>query len=138
MLVCSSKSHTPSYMTFLSTNYELKVLLVISILVMSMFIGSAHGQSAAVLGYKILPEKMLENTEGVLQVYVLEGGKVIPKKIEQLVVTSSDSSIIQILGVEDNDGFVSNVHVKAISPGIAKIALAAHGFLSTDFSVQVY
>jgi hypothetical protein len=112
---------------------------MVSMLVMSMFVSSAYGQSVPTLGYKILPEKMLENTEGILQVYVLDDGKMIPKKIDQLVVTSSDSSILQILESEsDPNGFVTDVHVKAVSPGTAKIALASHGFLSAEFTVQVY
>ena len=126
-------------MIFLFTTLELKVLLLIPVLMMSVFVGTSYGQSISSLGYKMLPEKMLEDTEGILQVYVLDNGKVIPQKIKQLVVTSSDSEIIQILGVEeDPNGFVTNVHVKAMSPGTAKIALAAHGFLSTEFLAQVY
>ncbi|MGI0010434.1 MAG: Ig-like domain-containing protein, partial [Nitrosopumilaceae archaeon] len=126
-------------MTFLSTNLELKILLMIFILVMSMFTSSTYGQPASTFGYKLLPEKMLENTEGILQVYVLDGEKVVPKKIEQLVVTSSDSSIIQILKTEnDPNEFITNVYIKAISAGSAKIALAAEGFLSTEFPILVY
>ncbi len=109
---------------------------------------TAFGQTAVTssytFDYRMNPGQLIENTDGVLQVDMLQSGTsganaiMVPQKIQNLIVTSSDSSIIQVLGVEDGDGFVKNVKIHANNPGTANIALAAPGFASLSFSVTVY
>ena len=124
-------------MTFLDIINDLKLELVLIVIVMSLF-STAHGQISPEFGYRLIPDKIVKGTEVVLQVY-LKGDTIIPGKMDNLVVTSSDSSIIQVMEVGENqNGFFTPVKVKAVGAGIADIALAASGLESTEFPVTVY
>jgi len=126
-------------MTFLGINRDLKLELVLIVIVMSLFTSVTYGQTPTEFGHRLIPNKIVANTEGVLQVYAKEGEAMIPSQINNLVITSSDSSIIQIVEIGKNEnGFITPVKVKAISSGTADIALAAPGFLSEEFPVTVY
>ncbi|MFQ5781584.1 MAG: hypothetical protein ACE5GR_00845 [Nitrosopumilus sp.] len=108
-------------------------------IISSIFFIPIHAQTTSEFGYQLHPEKLLENTEGTLQIFVKSNDLMVPKEIEDLKVVSSDNSIIQILGVEEgNDKFTKNVLIKAGTPGIVNIALAAHGFSSKEISLQVF
>lgn len=99
----------------------------------------AYGQLTSEFGYQIHPEKILENTEGTIQVFVISNEMMVPKEVENLQVISSDNSIIQVLGIEEGeDEFTKNVLIKAKKPGIASIALAASGFSSKEISLEVF
>ena len=98
-----------------------------------------HAQSTSEFGYQLHPEKLLENTEGTLQVFVTSNEMMVPKQISNLKAISSDNSVIEILGIEDgNDNYTKNILVKAKSPGIANVALAAQGFSSKEITLQVF
>ncbi|MCV0430099.1 hypothetical protein [Nitrosopumilus sp.] len=106
---------------------------------MSIFVIPVQAQITSEFGYQLHPEKLLENTEGKLQIFVTSNNMMVPKQIENLKVVSSDNSIIQILGVEDsNDKFTKNILIKAVNPGITTIALAASGFSSKEISLEVF
>jgi hypothetical protein len=97
----------------------------------------AYGQTPAELGYRFLPNKIVANTDVVLQVYTK--GDSLPQSIGNLISTSSDSSIIQILDVEKTpNDFNTYVKIKALNPGTATIALAAPGYASQEVPVTVY
>ncbi|MBI1829177.1 MAG: hypothetical protein HYR87_06880 [Thaumarchaeota archaeon] len=97
----------------------------------------AYGQTPAELGYRFLPNKIVANTDVVLQIYAK--GDSVPQSISNLIATSSDSSIIQILDVEKTpNDFNTYVKIKALNPGTATIALAAPGFASQEVPVTVY
>jgi hypothetical protein len=97
----------------------------------------AYGQTPSELSYRLIPNKILQNSEGILQVY--SNGESAPTNIENLVATSSDSSVIQILGIEpDKNNFITDVKIKTGSSGKANIALAAPGFTSQEFPITVY
>ena len=99
----------------------------------------AQAQTTSEFGYQLHPEKLLEKTEAVLQIFVTSNDMMVPKQIENLKVISSDNSIIEILSVEDgNDAFTTNVKIKANEPGITSIALAASGFSSKEISLEVF
>ena len=99
----------------------------------------AQAQVTSEFGYQLHPEKLLENTEGTLQIFVTSNEMMVPKEIGNLKAISSDNSIIQILGVVDGDDkFIKNVLIKAKKPGITSIALAAPGFSSKEISLEVY
>ena len=105
-------------------------LLVIAIL----FSNSAYADTPGQLGIKLLPGKISENSNGFIQVY----SKSVDSTVDKLIATSSDPSIIQILGVEKvNSTAITNVKVKAIRAGQAKVALAAPGFSSEEFTIDV-
>lgn len=99
---------------------------------------SAHAQQVTDLGYQIHPEKILENTEGVIEIFVSSEGYMIPKNISNLKVTSSDSSIIEILGVDESQEYSTKIKIKALAPGKANLAVAASGFSSQEIPLNVY
>jgi hypothetical protein len=99
----------------------------------------ANAQTASEFGYKFLPEKLLENTVGDLQVYVTSNDLMVPTTITDLKVISSDTDTIQILEVEDDsESYIKNIKIKAIKPGITTVALAAPGFSSKEITVEVF
>lgn len=117
----------------------MKVIFVIIGILLGVFFVPAYAQVTSEFGYQIHPEKLLENTEGTMQVFVISNEMMVPKDVENLKVISSDNAIIQILSVEDgNDEFSKNVKIKAKKPGITSIALAASGFLSKEISLEVF
>ena len=110
-------------------------MLIVTIIVTP----NAYGQEPKNFGYKLLPEKLVEDTEGLLQVYGLQKNIPIPNTIENLIVTSSDQGIVKILELSTNlDTAITSVKLQAIDSGIANIAIAASGFVSEEFSITVY
>ena len=72
-----------------------------------MFVIPVQAQVTSEFGYQLHPEKLLENTEGKLQIFVTSNDMMVPMQIENLKIISSDNSIIQILGVENGtDEFI--------------------------------
>ena len=117
----------------------MKAVATLIVILASTFTGTVYGESPNQFDYRLLPDKIVENTEGILQIHILKDGHIFPDKIQNLIVTSSESSIIQILGIEyDESNFMTNVKIKAIKAGTSKIAIAAPGFMSEEFSVAVY
>jgi hypothetical protein len=115
----------------------MRIILAISIMSIIMFSTYAHGQTPNELECRLVPNKILQNSDGMLQVYAK--GDAVPTNIENLVATSSDSSIIQILGVEqDKNNFITDIKIKTGSAGTANIELAAPGFSSQEFPITVY
>ncbi len=130
--------HTGQYIQKIKRNAVLKAIFLISLMMGSLFI-PANAQTTAEFGYKLLPEKLLENTFGDLQVYVISNSMMVPRTITDLKVISSDTDIVQILEVEkDSDSYIKNIKIKAIAPGITTVALAAPGFSSKEITVEVF
>ena len=114
---------------------KLRYILAV-IVCLTIWVHYAYGQSDSELGVRLVPNKIMENTDGILQVYSNSDDIV---KIDKLIATSSDSSIIQILGIEtEKGGFVTDVKIQAVGAGDATIALAAPGFHSMEYKVTVY
>lgn len=114
------------------------IFLIIGI-ALSMLIVPAYAQVTSEFGYQLHPEKLLENTEGTLQVFVSSNDMMVPKEISNLKAISSDNSIIEILGIEDSgDKFTKNILIKAKNPGSTTIALAAQGFSSKEIALEVF
>jgi len=104
-----------------------------------LFVVPAHAQTTSEFGYQLHPEKLLENTEGTLQIFVTSNEMMVPKQIANMKAVSSDNSIIQIIGIEDgNDKYTKNILIKAKNPGIASIALAAPGFSSKEITLEIF
>jgi len=117
----------------------LKAIFLILGIIVSILVIPAQAQTTSEFGYQLHPEKILENTEGILQIFVTSNEMMMPKQIQDLKVISSDNSIIQILAVEEsNDKYTKNVVIMAKKPGITTIALAAPGFSSKEISLQVF
>ena len=112
----------------------MKYLLGIIILASIAFMGYANADTPSVIGSVVLPNKIMENTNGIIEVYSKTEGVTIDK----LVATSSDPTIIQIQGItQDPSHSISYVKIKAIKAGDAKMALAAPGFSSNEFGITV-
>ena len=121
-------------------SFDLKSLSVFVLLaVVCVFIANnAFAQPSSEFGYRLIPSKIVENSEGILQVYAKDEVG-IPTKIDNLIVTSSDSSIVEIRGIEENpDSGITSVNIRAVNPGTADVALAAPGFASQEFEITVY
>jgi hypothetical protein len=100
---------------------------------------NSYGQEPKNFGYKLLPEKLVEGTEGILQVYGLQKNIPIPNTIDNLIVTSSDQNIIKILELSTNkDTSITSVKLQGVDSGTANIAIAAPGFASEEFSITIY
>lgn len=109
-------------------------LLVVTII---FFSASAYGEEFN-MRVKIFPEKIMENSEGVLQIYAVYNSHIFPKKINDLRYSSSDSSIVKILGTDsDADSFI-HLRIKTMNPGTASIKLVAPGFASQEIPIIVY
>jgi hypothetical protein len=90
-------------------------------------------------GTRFIPSKLVEDKEGMIQVFVKKGTSFVPEKISGLTVTSLDSKILRVLTVKDSEsGFVSEVTVKGVKAGTTTLFLAAPGFSSMELPVQVY
>jgi len=117
----------------------MKVIFLILGIISIMFVVPVQAQTTSEFGYQLHPEKLLENTEGILQIFVTSNDMMIPIGIKDLKTISSDNAIIQILGIEDGDNeFIKNIMIKARKPGIATIVLAAPGFSSKEISLEVF
>ncbi|MDE1831143.1 MAG: hypothetical protein KGI02_02105 [Thaumarchaeota archaeon] len=98
----------------------------------------SYADSDYSFGVRIMPDKLIENSDGVLQVYALHSGNIYPQKIENMVFSSTDSSIIQVIGVESGDNFITNIKLKTVGQGSAKIEIGAPGFISQEVPITVY
>ena len=99
-----------------------------------LFSNYAYADTAGQLGMKLFPGKIIENSEGLIQVYSKSEGGIINK----LVATSSDPSIVQIISItQDPSHTLFTVKINAIKYGEAKISLAAPGFSSEELTIDV-
>lgn len=90
-------------------------------------------------GVRLMPQKLIENSDGTLQVYALHNSHIYPQKIENMIFSSTDSSIVQVIGIENNsDNFITNIKLKTSGQGSAKIELGAPGFVSQEIPITVY
>lgn len=105
------------------------------IMAASVATGLAYAEE---LDVRFLPSKMVENYDGMMHVFAVEGGKAVPKEISDLRITSLDSSVLHIEKVREGDDFITEVSVRAGKPGTTKIYLAAPGFTSKEIPVTVY
>lgn len=131
--------HTGQYNKKHSDHFRLKSIFLVLAIMTSILVIPAHAQTTSEFGHQLHPGKLLENTEGILQIFIESNEMMVPQQINNLKAISSDNSIIEILGIEDgNDKFTKNVLIKAKKPGTTTIALAASGFSSKEISLQVF
>jgi len=117
----------------------MKAIFLILGIIAGILVVPVQAQTISEFGYQLHPEKLLENTEGVLQIFVTSNELMIPTQISNLKAISSDNSIVEILGIEDgNDKFIKNILVKAKKPGVTTLALAAQGFASKEITLKVF
>ena len=83
----------------------------------------ADAQEPKNFGYKLLSGKLVEGTEGILQVYGIQNNIPLPNNIENLIVTSSDQSTVKILELTTNvDTAITSVKLQALESGVAAFA----------------
>jgi len=117
----------------------LKAVFVLILIVSSLFSPMAFAQEPKDFGYKLMPEKLVEGTDGLLQIYGLQKNIPLSYPIKDLIVTSSNQDILKILDLTTNeDTSITSVEVRAGESGTANIAIAAPGYASKEFSVKVY
>ena len=115
----------------------LKAILLV--LLLSGVIIPAYAQSTTEFDHKIHPEKLLEDTIGTIQVFVSSNDIMVPLPIEELKAVSSDTDVIKILEIKENNSKFSNeIVIKAEKSGIATIALAAPGIPSKEITIEVF
>src|SRR6267143_2836221 len=113
------------------------ILILILVVSFSIFT-TAYGDNTSKFTHRLLPEKILENTDAILETYVAQGTS-LPQPIKDLTARSSDPSVVEIIGVEQNEnGFITDVKIKAVSAGTASVALIAPGFSSDEFPITVF
>lgn len=110
-------------------------IILAVILVYALSVGLAYAEEFDV---RFFPSKLVENSQGELHVFVVDGDKTIPKKVDDLTVTSLDSSILHIEKIEQGDSFITNVHVKAGKSGTTTLYFAAPGYASKEVPVTIY
>ena len=113
----------------------MRYLLLLTLVAAMIFPVSGYADAPPDLGVTLLPGKIMENTQGIIEVYSKTDGVAIDK----LIATSSDQSIVQVLGVTQDDGhMISKIKINAIKSGDVKIAIAAPGFSSSEFDLTVF
>ncbi|MHA7733881.1 hypothetical protein [Nitrosopumilus sp. S6] len=109
------------------------------LIISTMMAHNTYAQEPKSIGYDIMPKKLVEGTEGILQIYGLKNNVPHPNIIRNLVVTSLDQNIIKISDIKmDENNFISSIKLKAIDAGNTKIAIASPGFSSVEFPITVY
>lgn len=122
-------------MVFGVRSANLKCLLLLTLVAAMVFPVCVYADTPPELGITLLPGKIMENTEGIIEVYSKTDGI----SLDKLIATSSDQSIVKILGItQDNGHMMSKIKINAIKSGDAKIALAAPGFSSTEFDLTIF
>jgi hypothetical protein len=112
--------------------YIAVTLLVVILSILPHYVFADNGNQ---LDTTLIPNKIMANSNGTIQVYPQN----FSNAIDGLVATSSDSSIVQILGIEkDASHGVFNVNISALSAGQVTINMAASGFDSLQLPVTVY
>ncbi|MDX1596462.1 MAG: hypothetical protein R3327_05925, partial [Nitrosopumilaceae archaeon] len=112
--------------------------ILIGMLVASLLLPTAFAQEPKEFGFKVFPEKLVKDTDGLLQIYTKAGNTPIPFDIKNLIVTSSNSDIIEISEINQINDFITTIQLKTLDSGSSEIAIAAPGFTSQEFTVKVY
>ena len=91
------------------------------------------------LGTRFLPSMLVEDSEGIIQVFAQQGGEIIPQKISGLSATSLDSTVVKVVDIKENEsGFDSEIRIKAIKAGETSIFIVGPGFSSVEVPVKVF
>lgn len=90
-------------------------------------------------GTRFLPLFLVEDSEGVIQVYAKQGDSIVPQKISDLTATSLDSSIVRVIDIKESEtSFDSEIRIKAIKAGETSIFIVGPGFSSIEVPVTIH
>ncbi len=91
------------------------------------------------LGTRFLPSLLVEDSEGMIQVYAKQGENIVPKKVSGLTATSLDSSIVRVIDVRESEtGFDSEIRIKAMKAGDTSIFIVGPGFSALEIPVTIH
>ena len=111
-------------------------MVVMSILTPSLSYAAVNDTE---FGIRFIPSMIVQDREGMMQVFTKQAGTLLPEKIDGLTVTSLDSSILRILTVKNSEsGYTTEITLKGIKAGDTKLFLAAPGYTSLELPVTVY
>ena len=97
------------------------------------FSSYAYADDPGQLIIKMLPGTITQDSDGLIQVYSKSG-----ENIDKLVATSGDPSIVKITSMVQDPSHTSYiVKIQTHNAGDTKIAFAAPGFSSEEFSISV-
>jgi hypothetical protein len=113
----------------------LSVGIILAFIIMLTFASVAYAEE---LNIRSIPAKLAENSKGKIQVFVTEGDSTIPKKIDGLSITSSDSNILHVEEIVNGDSFITEAAIKAGKAGTTTLYAAAPGFTSKEFPITIY
>ncbi|MCV0398895.1 MAG: hypothetical protein K5785_02735 [Nitrosarchaeum sp.] len=116
----------------------MKATLVLTIILATGLFAPVHAQTYDEFGYQVHPKKLLEHTEGIIHVYVLNGERISPTIIDGLKVSSSDNSILEVQEVRQTENFSTEIKIFAKEPGTVNLSLAAPGIKSKEIPINVY
>lgn len=111
---------------------------MLTIILATGLFAPVHAQTYDEFGYQIHPKKLLEHTEGIIHVYVLNGERISPTIIDGLKVSSSDNSILEVREVKQTENFSTEIKIFAKEPGTVNLSLAAPGIKSKEIPINVY
>lgn len=87
---------------------------------------------------RLFPTKLIEQSESQIEISPLMNGKLFPKKIQDITITSQNPEILKVIGKKHTDDFTTIVNIETKKQGETKISLAAPGFESAEFPVKVH
>ena len=114
------------------------LLLVLITLVILVNIDNSFAiESDFEIEYNILPEKIHEDDMILLEVYMIEGGKVILDKIQDLKIESLDTSIIEIIDFEETHEYKILIKLKAMSEGETILYVFTEGTQAVEIPITI-
>ncbi|MGI0018819.1 MAG: hypothetical protein ACREA1_08920 [Nitrosotalea sp.] len=117
----------------------MRTILLILIIISSIGIIKSYAADDYNFGVRLVPQKLIENSDGILQVYAMHNGHIYPQKIENMIFSSTDSSIVRVDGIENSsDNFITNIKLKTSGQGSAKIELGAPGFIPQEIPITIH
>ena len=116
----------------------MKIIIGIVLLLIIGGTVQVNGQTNFEFGYVSHPQKLLENTQGIIYIYTTSNGKTLPITTDGLKVSSSDTSIMEIINVANNGDFTNTITILAKEPGTVNLSLAAPGFKSKQIPLTIY
>ncbi len=113
----------------------MRVGIILAFIIVLTFASVAYAEE---LDIRSVPPRLAENSDGKIHVFVTEGESIIPKKIDGLTITSSDSDILHIEEMASSDSFIIEATVRAGKAGTTTLYVAAPGFTSKELPITVY
>ncbi len=114
------------------------LLLTLFVLVFLVNIDKSFAlESDFELEYNILPEKIHADDTILLEVYMINNGKVILDKIQDLKIESLDTSIIEVINFEETHEYKILIELKAITEGETSLYVFTEGTQAVEIPITI-